>query len=101
MISICVVNLHLGGGNPMAKDKLEYLESKYSSEEAQDFIDKGYKYLFGKYVTQEEHDDFWRSQERPTVLESLAPLILLATAVGVVTGVVKGVQWLTSWRIEK
>jgi len=89
------------GENHMAKNKLEYLESKFSPEEAQSFIDKGYKYLFGNYVTQEEHDAYWRSQEPPTVLESIAPVILLAAAAGVVTGVVKGIQWLTSWRIEK
>lgn len=88
----------------MAKS-MEYLESKFTPEEAAAFIEKGYKYLFGSYVTPEEHAAFWARENRlrdgSSVRESLALLLLPCAAVGIVVGVVKGVQWLTSWKIEK
>jgi len=44
----------------MAKNKLEYPESKFSLEEVQKLKNEGHKYLFGNYVTQEEHDAYWK-----------------------------------------
>ena len=84
----------------MAKNKLEYLESKFSPEEAQSCRDKGDKNLFGDYVTQEEHDAFWEKEKPPTGNESLiglgAILLIGGAAVRAIVGVTKFVQWLTN-----
>ncbi|MCL2699728.1 MAG: hypothetical protein FWE68_05395 [Defluviitaleaceae bacterium] len=85
----------------MAKNKTEYLESKYSPEEAQRARDSGLVNLFGTYVTSEESDAYWRKQEPSSVLEPLVTFALLATAAWVVTRVVKTIQWLTGWGAEK
>ncbi len=88
----------------MAKG-MEYLESKFSPEEAADFIAKGYKYLFGNYVRPDEYAAFWARENRlrngVSIKESLALIALTGVAITTIVGVVKGVQWLTSWRIEE
>jgi len=84
---------------------MEYLESKFSPAEVAELIAKGYKYLFGNYVTLEEYAAFWAKEERlrngASIKESLALIVLTGVTITTIVGVVKSVQWLTSWRIEK
>ena len=84
---------------------MEYLESKFSPEEAAALITKGCEHLFGNYVTPEEYAAFWARENRlrsgASIKESLALIALTGVAITTIVGVVKGVQWLTSWRIEE
>jgi len=88
----------------MARNKMEYLESPYTTEEAQNYIDMGWK-KWGKYYISPEEFSVREEQERLNQpLSGKESLILLGglAAVGlIVTGVVKGIQWLSSWEIRK
>jgi len=79
---------------------MEYLESPYTAEEAQDYLDRGYKKWGKYYISPEEYAE--REQRQLEIDEDYAGkgmLLLLGAAAVVglaVTGVVKGVKWLAN-----
>ena len=91
----------VNGGVYMARNKMEYLESKYSPEEAQRARDAGLVNLFGTYVTQKESDNYWASQEDHSLRDTGIMLAFFAVVGGTIYGAYRGIKWLTSWRIEK
>ena len=88
----------------MARDKMEYLESPYTAEEVQDYIDRGYKKWGKYYISPEEFTEREEQERLRQPLSGKGSLILLGmigTAALIVTGVVKGAKRLSSWELKR